>query len=264
MTTSATSARPPRPETKRCLDGCGATIEPVFIEGTVIFGRLFPGTNQWVFDSERCSQCLQRYEEAERRHRVEVFEAEASARRSLRLEKMVSPKGLQEFHLDKYQAAGGAIDAFNACASFNPATDNLYLWGPTGSGKTHLSVGTLRKHFVACCDGIFVKHAALNRMFQGKRSEEYDEELARFVSCSLLVVDDMGTAKQTEFADQVLYEIIDGRYMNYQHGMIITSNLSIRDLAAKLGDDRLTSRIAGGFKVVKCAGRDWRVKGASQ
>jgi DNA replication protein DnaC len=75
-----------------------------------------------------------------------------------------------------------------------------------------------------------------------------------------IVIDDLGVGKMTDFALAVVYEVIDYRDMNLIDGMIITSNLSLTQLAGALGDDRVTSRIAGMCKVVNITGPDRRIK----
>ena len=57
----------------------------------------------------------------------------------------------------------------------------------------------------------------------------------------------------------MLYEILDLRASNYKNGLILTSNLSLEEFAAKVGDDRLPSRIAGLCKVIKIESKDYRI-----
>jgi DNA replication protein DnaC len=63
-------------------------------------------------------------------------------------------------------------------------------------------------------------------------------------STRILVLDDLGTAKYTEFLCSIIYEIIEDRYQNHPGGLIVTSNLSLCDLAETMGDDRVSSRLA--------------------
>ena len=64
----------------------------------------------------------------------------------------------------------------------------------------------------------------------------------------------------TEYSMSIFYEILDGRLMQKQNGLIITSNLSLNELAVKMGDDRITSRIAGMCRVISLGGDDRRMK----
>lgn len=88
---------------------------------------------------------------------------------------------------------------------------------------------------------------------------EEELEIMRLASVPVLVVDDLGVQKDSEHALTVLYEIFDRRDMDLRHGLIITSNLSMKDMAAKMGDDRIPSRIAGMCDVIELKGKDRRI-----
>jgi DNA replication protein DnaC len=74
--------------------------------------------------------------------------------------------------------------------------------------------------------------------------DETEDELINYYSrVHLLVLDDIGVDKATDWVLQTLYLIINRRYEAMKK-TIFTSNLSLEALAASLGDDRITSRIA--------------------
>jgi DNA replication protein DnaC len=260
-----TYPKPERPENRVCR--CGVLIEPKFIEPVEIFGRLIFMSNQWQFDGEICSACseldrVKKIEEQAKESRIkeERLRLENEQSKSLALKKMIGARGFEEFDLKKFNPTLTQNEAYGACVNFNPANENLFIFGPAGVGKTHLAVGVLRNFYLSGIPSIFIKHAALNRSMQGLKSVEYDLTLATYTNADVIVVDDLGTAKRTEFSDQVLYEVLDGRYMAFKNGMIITSNLSLGELAAALGDDRLVSRIAGMCKIINLKGEDFRLK----
>jgi DNA replication protein DnaC len=64
----------------------------------------------------------------------------------------------------------------------------------------------------------------------------------------LLVLDDLGAEKTTEWVQSVIYEIIDHRYNEYLP-LIITTNLKAGELAEKLGS-RTADRIRSFCKLV--------------
>jgi DNA replication protein DnaC len=68
------------------------------------------------------------------------------------------------------------------------------------------------------------------------------EVLERYSQVGLLVLDDIGSEKSTDYAYQMLYLIINRRYNNLLP-TIFTSNFNLSELADKLQDDRITSRI---------------------
>jgi DNA replication protein DnaC len=260
-----TYPKPERPENKICK--CGASISPEFIEPIEVLGRLLSFTNQWKFESDHCPLCVEEIEQDQLAENIRIaMEREEKEKKekldklNQSLEKMIGPRGMAEFDLNKFHPSLESNQAFQICSTFDPEKENLFIWGPAGVGKTHLAAGVLKNFHMSGIPSIFIKHAALNRSMQGLKSTEYELKLAEYTGAGVVVVDDLGTAKRTEFSDQVLYEVLDGRYMSYKNGMIITSNLSLKDLSEVLGDDRLVSRIAGMCKIINLKGQDYRVK----
>lgn len=184
--------------------------------------------------------------------------AKDKAHREMVIKACLGKKGLLEFSLKTYRQAPGNMEAFKACEAFNPLSSNLYLYGGCGTGKTHLAGATWRKRVEEGAKCEFIKHPELNRLFRKKEADEERALLKKFLEYEILVIDDLGVGKSTEFANTVLYEIIDMRASDYKNGMILTSNLSLDEFAAKVGDDRLPSRIAGLCKVIKMVGSDFR------
>ena len=72
----------------------------------------------------------------------------------------------------------------------------------------------------------------------------------------LLVLDDFGVEKISDWSYQLLYMLINRRYNNLKT-TIFTSNFSLEQIAQQLGDDRLTSRIQHMCDVQKFEG-DYR------
>ncbi len=79
-----------------------------------------------------------------------------------------------------------------------------------------------------------------------------------YSSVRVLFLDDIGTEKTTDWAQQTLYTVIDHRYREVLQ-TVITSNLSLNELSDKTGD-RITSRIAEMCVVIELKGQDRRLK----
>lgn len=77
-------------------------------------------------------------------------------------------------------------------------------------------------------------------------------------SRNLLIIDDLGAEKPSEWVAETLYRIINHRYEN-ELPVVITSNLSLDQLAQRLGD-RTASRLAELCNVVELTGRDRRLQ----
>ena len=82
----------------------------------------------------------------------------------------------------------------------------------------------------------------LRRTYKNEGVDEIDV-INKYKNARLLILDDVGVMKSTEWAYQTLYTIIAHRY-DEMKTTFYTSNYSLNELAAKLQDDRIVSRIA--------------------
>lgn len=122
-------------------------------------------------------------------------------------------------------------------------SENLYLYGATGSGKSVFATFILKENWKENKEGIFISFAPFIRKLQ-TNFEESDEEInyiKQYDGC--LVIDDFGVPKTTDFVRLVSYEIIDYREQ-YLLQTIITSNFTLNQIDLCI-DSRISSRITG-------------------
>ena len=142
----------------------------------------------------------------------------------------------------------------------------LFLTGPFGTGKTHHAYGALRRIAEAGPDRYELVTLtapdmyALMRPGGSEKGAEY--EVKRLMRIPLLLIDDLGTEKISEFTEEATYRILNERY-NECRPLIITSNLPVSnpngpDLKDQLGQ-RITSRLAQTTTVVALGGNDRRL-----
>ena len=138
----------------------------------------------------------------------------------------------------------GVADAYDAAVEFaqEPGHRWLFLYGPCGTGKTHLAVAVARYamqwhnmsvYFAVVPD--LLDH--LRATFDPNSGSAYDDRFNSIRNAQLLVLDDLGTENATPWAKEKLYQIINHRYME-QLPTVITSNVDQKKV-----DDRIMSRI---------------------
>lgn len=131
-----------------------------------------------------------------------------------------------------------------------------------GTGKTHLAVSIIRN---LCEKGLPYKPKFVSSPFLfleiknsfGNTDENENDIIKKYSECGILIVDDIGVEKYSDWANQVWYMIIDSRY-SQMRPTIYTSNLSIGDIASKI-DPRIASRLASGT-VLNIDSQDYRLK----
>jgi DNA replication protein DnaC len=138
----------------------------------------------------------------------------------------------------------GVREAYDIALDFaqEPGHRWLFLYGPVGTGKTHLAVAIARYaiehhrmsvYFAPVPD--LLDH--LRATFDPAHSSDYDERFNDIRTAQLAVLDDLGTENATPWAREKLYQIINHRYIE-QLPTVITSNVDQRKV-----DDRIMSRI---------------------
>lgn len=139
--------------------------------------------------------------------------------------------------------------------------EGLYLAGPVGTGKTHLAAATARRlMYRRHTPTLFVTVPdLLDRMRPGNFGGVQDDREAWFAAAKgaeLLVLDDLGAEKATEWAQERVFILINHRYRE-RLPTIFTSNLDPEELGEHLGE-RVVSRIVEVSEFVRVAGVDYR------
>lgn len=127
-------------------------------------------------------------------------------------------------------------------------SDSLYLHGPVGTGKTH---GLYALAKLCRANGLTVKIINLTDTLEylkslfdqaSYRSEEVFKEL--FVKPQILIIDELGAEKTSEWSLSIIYRIVNKRYELGRYGTYFASNLTPEELG-KTYSDRVASRIIG-------------------
>lgn len=118
------------------------------------------------------------------------------------------------------------------------APQGLLLHGSVGTGKTFASA-CISNYLMKNGKTVLVMNLGLYLIKLKKEWDEAESNVLEYVKkCDLLVIDDFGVEKISEFVLDKAFALIDTRY-RAEKPLIITTNLSLKDI-----QDRFGSRIA--------------------
>lgn len=139
---------------------------------------------------------------------------------------------------------------------------SLLLWGKYGRGKTGLAVGAMRAAMTgAGVSGLFLTTPSLLDRIRstygpGEKQGTEAEVVEAVKQAPLLVLDDLGAERATDWVAEKLFTVINHRH-DYQLRTIFTSNLSPEQLALHLGE-RTVWRITEMSYVLELTGPNLR------
>jgi len=184
-------------------------------------------------------------------------EAQRKAQRSLVAQQSFRP-GFEEFTFDAYRPNGNRraydrcrlyVDTFRAAGG-----RGLALQGGVGLGKTHLGVSVAR-----CVPGAYVINTVelldeIRKSFapDGQPTKTYQ----KCCEAPLLVLDDMGKAKPTEWVLERLYQLVNYRIEN-QLPIILTTNDDPQAWDARW-TPAIADRIRGACDLIEFTGLSYR------
>lgn len=109
------------------------------------------------------------------------------------------------------------------------AGQGLLLCGGVGTGKSHLAAQIAN----AIIDGGYRVYFATVGRIQAETASGYLDDRAEYIrslnAYDLLVLDDLGAERGTEYMQELMFSVVDGRYSTGKP-LIVTTNASIQDM----------------------------------
>lgn len=165
-------------------------------------------------------------------------------------------------------AKAEAIERLAAVTGETVGARGAFLWGDCGTGKTGLAVSALKQRIVGGGWGMFVTVPELLDWLrpQGERGalRRPDVALERVSSTPLLVLDDLGAERITDWARERLFLVVNHRH-DHILPTVFTSNFSLAETARRLAGsqgptagNRIAWRIKEACEVIELQGRNLR------
>lgn len=177
-----------------------------------------------VVSETPCQLCREEHELVERRRATEQH----------RLLEMTGRIGIAprfaHCSFDNFQVTSQVMaEAFSACESLAFGNiPSLFLCGPTGRGKTHLLVATLKESVSLGERALYVTEAIIYRHIRESYLNRKDcmtesQVISRYSNVKVLGIDEIGRSSWTEHESRILGEIITNRYNNCNRTILATN-----------------------------------------
>ena len=155
------------------------------------------------------------------------------------------------------------LDLFDL--GFVERKSNVVFIGPTGVGKTHLSVALA---FAACESNLSVRFttavAMVNHLTAALSDHTLAPKLKQYTRPKLLVIDELGYLPIDRKGADLIFQVVSSRYE--QGSVVLTTNRPFRQWGSVMNQDNtlasaLIDRLGHHAEVVVIEGKSYRMKG---
>lgn len=152
--------------------------------------------------------------------------------KSLLLDDTIKKATFENFNIETDEEQQAVEFAKNLAEFYkNGGQGNSFMSGPAGSGKSHLSMAILKSYLESGeKTALFVSYSHVVRLIKdsfNNRDSVYTQNniMSLLTNVDLLVMDDIGSENNSDFSEELLTDVLDGRIST-----IITTNLSSEEL----------------------------------
>ena len=137
--------------------------------------------------------------------------------------------------------------------------NNLFLTGNPGLGKTFLSAAIARLVSEKGYSVVYDSAVNVFNRFEAQkfgRDSQAGQDIDRYLTCDLMILDDLGSEMNSPLVQSSLYQLINGRMLS-ERSTVISSNFSLDEIAHRYSS-QVYSRLSGEYLTVRFFGEDIR------
>ncbi len=106
----------------------------------------------------------------------------------------------------------------------------LLLWGDVGTGKSFIAGCIANALLDRCVPVMMTNFARILNTLTGMYADDRNTYIDSLNRYALLIIDDLGMERNSEFAHEQVFNVIDSRYRSGKP-LIVTTNLSLEELS---------------------------------
>ncbi len=246
---------------------CGRDLEVEWVEFPPALQGKYGKPGEWYYHpcTPECEKKNERREWELMRRDTRVAALRERSGLSKRLKRYTLKNFDQSVNRSTQEAFGKIWDYILNWEENREAGRGLYLCGGVGVGKTHLAVAVMNELMGKDrVPSLFVTVPELLDNLRGAYNDpgrDLDEWMDAVKNAELLVLDDLGSEKATQWVQERLYVIINHRYREALP-TIFTSNVGAKDLFTQLGERTASRIVAMCGEGIKIEGPDHRAVSA--
>lgn len=160
-----------------------------------------------------------------------------------------------------YTIVKNYVDNFE---TFYKSNRGLLFWGTVGTGKSYAAACIANELLNRKTPVVMTSFVKVLQVIQDNTENE-TEFVNRLCAARLLIIDDLGTERNTDYALEKVYNVIDSRYRTGKP-LILTTNLNLQDMqmTQDIRYQRIYDRIFEMCHPVMVNGTSWRTNQAKE
>lgn len=214
--------------------------------------------------------CKCESEERERIQKQKEYEEEMRRIERLRVASLMDAKleaatlktfTIKEDNKKLYTIVKNYVENFD---TFYKSNRGLLFWGSVGTGKSYAAACIANELLNRRIPVVITSFVKVLQVIQNNTENE-TEFVNRLCAARLLIIDDLGTERNTDYALEKVYNVIDSRYRTGKP-LILTTNLNLQDMqmTQDIRYQRIYDRIFEMCHPVMVNVTSWRIEQAKE
>ena len=201
---------------------------------------------------------------------TELVEQEAQVKNQRSIERRIKNarfpyiKTLEQFQWNYPKKINRQQIQLLARADFIEQNTNIIFCGGVGLGKTHLAIAIAHRAAMKTYSVFFTTAVdIINNLAAAQRTNRFVQELKKYTSCQLLIIDELGYLPIDKQGADLLFQVVSQRYE--RGAIMLTTNRIFKDWAIIFNNDStiasaVLDRLMHHSEVIIIEGKSYRMK----